>query len=102
MQFIILTRRNADRFRDEEFQAVRDEETRRVQELYMASQIRQIWCREDIRGVAMLIEAATPEEARGIFGSLPMAAAGMIALDALIPLTPYYGFAQQLLAVRAA
>lgn len=92
MQFLALTRRNADEFAPADFQAATPAEVRRVQELYMAGTVRQIWCREDSRGVALVIEAADAEAARAVLGTLPMHAKGMIAVETLAPLAPYFGF----------
>ena len=92
MQFLILTSRSSD-FTEADFSAGLADEVQRVRELYGAAVIRQIWRRADIPGAVLLIEATDEQEASNALSTLPLVAAGMVLIDALIPLEPYAGFA---------
>lgn len=91
MQFLVLTARNSG-FADAEFKALAATESDRAKALYMEGGVRQMWCRGDKRGIALLLEAADAAAAEAMIESLPMRAAGLIAIDALVPLDPYFGF----------
>jgi hypothetical protein len=95
MQFLALNRRRSEDFADAEFAARIADEVHRVRELYADSFIRQIWHRGDTPGGCLIIEAGTEEEARERLGTLPLVAAGMVEVAAVIPLKPFAGFGPQ-------
>jgi muconolactone delta-isomerase len=68
------------------------QEGERVKVLYAAGVLRQVWKRGDMAGAAILWEAANEAEVREAIASLPIFAAGMLEIVALIPLQPYAGF----------
>jgi hypothetical protein len=68
-------------------------EAARVWELYTAGVVRSIHYREDVAGAVLLLEAAAPKEAAQAAESLPLAQAGLLAVQ-VIPLSPYTGFEQ--------
>jgi muconolactone delta-isomerase len=92
MQFISVTRRKSDVFTEAQFAAKTPEEWQRARTLYAEGAIRQLWARGDVPGACILWEASDESAARELFGSLPMAQAGMLELLALITLKPYPGF----------
>lgn len=95
MQFVSLSRRRVDAFPPEAFTPeLARRESARVRELYAAGILRQVWKRGDVPGSCILWEAASEQEVRDAFASLPIFAAGMLELAALIPLEPYPGFSQ--------
>lgn len=69
-------------------------ESERVRELYAAGILRQVWKRGDMPGACILWEAASEQEVRDAIASLPIFAAGMLEIAALLPLEPYPGFSQ--------
>lgn len=93
MQFLSVSRRRVDAFPPEAFtsELVRGE-TARVRELYSAGILRQIWKRGDVPGACILWEAASEQEVRDAIASLPIFAAGMLEIVALVPLEAYPGF----------
>jgi muconolactone delta-isomerase len=93
MQFMVLLRRITERFSEADFVPLLDAEAERARTLYTAGITRQIWSRGDIPGACLLIEAADEPEVRAILASLPLLAAGMLEITALVPLKPYRGFA---------
>jgi muconolactone delta-isomerase len=93
-QFIALFRRDYDRFPEAEFTpALLEQEAERARQLYTGGTFRAIWSRQDVPGAVVLLEAGSIDEARAVLGSLPLAVLEMLALDALVPLIPYRGFA---------
>ncbi len=64
-----------------------------MRELYTAGIIRTIWRRKDMPGAAIVMEAASEEEAREAVASLPLAKRDMLEVVALTQLEPYPGFA---------
>ena len=54
--------------------------------------LRQVWKRGDVAGAAILWEAAGEAEVRAALASLPIFAAGMLEIVAVVPLEPYPGF----------
>jgi muconolactone delta-isomerase len=93
MQFLSLSRRRTDAFPPEAFTPdLIAQEGARVKELYAAGIVRQIWARADTPGAAILWEASAEAEVRAACDSLPLYAAGMLEIAALVPLKPYAGF----------
>lgn len=93
MQFISISRRQTDAFPPEAFTPeLIGQEAARVKEMYVAGILRQIWARGDAGGAVILWEAAGEDEVRAAIESLPIFNAGMLGLDALVPLKPYAGF----------
>jgi muconolactone delta-isomerase len=68
------------------------QEGERVKALYAAGLIRQVWKRGDAAGAAILWEAGSKADVQAALGSLPIAQAGMLEIEALLPLEPYPGF----------
>ena len=68
-------------------------EALRAWELHQLGVVRELYFREDIAEVVLVLECATLEEAGAALASLPLAQAGLIAFD-LISLRAYDGFAR--------
>ena len=93
MQFLSISRRRTDQFPAEAFTAeLIAGEGQRVKALYASGILRQIWKRADTPGASILWEAATESEVQAAIESLPIYQAGMLEIQALIPLEPYPGF----------
>jgi muconolactone delta-isomerase len=93
MQFLSVSRRRTDAFPPEAFTAeLIGGEAQRVKELYVSGVLRQVWKRSDAGGAAILWEAANEAEVRAAIASLPLFKAGMLAVEAFVPLEPYAGF----------
>ena len=92
-QFIALLRRNYDEFPEPAFTPeLMEAEAEQARRLYTQGVTRQIWSRGDHPGAAMVLEAASADEARAALETLPLVAKGMLLLDILVPLNPYRGF----------
>jgi muconolactone delta-isomerase len=92
-QFIAAVRRDLEKFSASDFTPeLLEAEAERVRQLYADGVFRQVWGRADSPGAVILIEAGTPDEAQAVLASLPLAVREMLALDLLVPLTPYRGF----------
>ena len=63
-----------------------------MRELYSAGVIRNIWRRKDMPGAAILMEAASEDEARAAAASLPLAKRDMLEVFVVTQLDPYPGF----------
>jgi muconolactone delta-isomerase len=92
MQFMTLSRRRTEAFSDAEFATKIDAEAEQARSLYLEGFIRQIWHRGDQGGACILIEADTKEQVHHTLNTLPMVAAGMLEVVAVVPLNPYRGF----------
>lgn len=93
MQFLSVSRRRVDVFPLEAFTPeLQRGETARVRELYASGLLRQVWKRGDIPGSCIVWEAASEQLVRDAIASLPIFAAGMMEIVALVPLEPYPGF----------
>jgi hypothetical protein len=92
MQFLVVNKRNTEKFSEADFTPKIPLEVRRVQELYSESFIRQIWHRADTPGGILLVEAESVEGVRGTLGTLPMVAAGLVEVAMIVPLRPFAGF----------
>lgn len=93
MQFLTLSRRRTDAFPAEAFtRELIAQEAQRVKEMYAAGLLRQVWKRGDTPGAAIVWEAGSEEEVRDALESLPIYKAGMLELNAIVPLEPYPGF----------
>jgi muconolactone delta-isomerase len=94
MQFLILTERRMDLFPAEAWTPdLIALEANRVRELYTEGFIRSIWRRKDKPGAAILMEAASQEEALTQISTLPLAERGMLNFAVVTQLEPYPGFA---------
>ena len=93
MQFLTLLSRNTKDFTDADFAPRLEPEAEKARALYKEGFFRQIWTRGDVPGACALIEAESEAEVRAKIQTLPLLAAGMLILDAVIPLNPYRGFA---------
>jgi len=93
MQFLTISRRRTTEFPPEAFTPdLLAREGQRVRQLYASGILRQIWRRADTPGASILWEAATESEVQAALASLPIYQAGMLEIQALIPLEPYPGF----------
>jgi muconolactone delta-isomerase len=92
MQFLSITRRKSDAFTEAQFAEKTQDEWQRARTMYAEGGLRQIWARGDTPGACILWEAENEAAAKELFGSLPMAKAGMLELLAFIPLKSYPGF----------
>ena len=93
MQFLSISRRRTAEFPPEAFTPdLLARESQRVRQLYACGILRQIWRRGDTPGASILWEAATESEVQAAIESLPIYQAGMLEIQALIPLEPYPGF----------
>jgi len=89
--FFALVKRDYEKFTEADFAPLLEPEAERARELYTAGAFRQMWSRGDLPGAAILIEAASLEEAKGFMASLPLAEKGMLKYE-VMPLSPYRGF----------
>jgi muconolactone delta-isomerase len=92
MQFMILLRRRTEDFAEEDFAPKLEPEAERARALYAQGVIRQIWGRADEPGACMLVEANTEDDVHESLQTLPLLAAGMLEVTAVVPLVPYRGF----------
>jgi len=93
MQFLSISRRRTDQFPPEAFTAeLIAGEAQRVKALYASGILRQVWKRADTPGASILWEAPGETEVRAAIATLPIFAAGMLEIQALVPLEPYAGF----------
>jgi hypothetical protein len=93
MQFMVLLRRVTERFSEADFAKLLEPEAERARALYMEDFTQQIWSRGDVPGACLLVQAPDEAQARATLETLPLLAAGMLELSALVPLKPYRGFA---------
>lgn len=93
MQFLSLSRRRTDEFPPEAFTLeLTAKEAGRVKALYASGILRQVWRRGDLAGAAILWEAPSEAEVRAALATLPIYEAGMLEIQAVVPLEPYPGF----------
>lgn len=93
MQFISVSRRRTEAFPAEAWTPeLVAAEGQRVRELYAAGVVRTIWRRQDMPGAAMILEAASEDEARAALESLPLAQKGMLEIVVFTALEPYPAF----------
>jgi muconolactone delta-isomerase len=92
-QFIVMLRRDLDRFGESDFAPLLEPEAEQARRLYTGGQLRTIWGRKDAPGAVLIFEAADEAEARRFAGTLPLVEKGMMIVDAFCELGPYRGFA---------
>jgi hypothetical protein len=92
MQYLALMRRRTEAYTEEQFAPFIEAERQQARQLYMDGTVRQIWHRDDKPGACLLIEAASPDEARTHVQTLPLVQAEMLELEMLVSLKPYAGF----------
>jgi hypothetical protein len=92
MQFLALLRRDTERFTDADFTPHLPDEAQQRRKLYADAALRQVWNRGDFPGSVMMFEAADQASAQAHLGTLPLVSAGLMLVDALVPLQPYPGF----------
>jgi muconolactone delta-isomerase len=93
VQFLSVSRRRTDAFPAEAWTPeLVEAEGQRVRELYAAGVVRTIWRRKDMPGAAMILEAASEDEARAVLASLPLAQRGMLEVVVFTALEPYPAF----------
>ena len=68
-------------------------EAQAVWQLSQEGTIREIYFRRDRKAAVLLLECGTPEAARKVLASLPLAREGLIDFE-IIALRPYDGFAR--------
>jgi muconolactone delta-isomerase len=91
MQFLILSRRRTERFTDDQFAALLEQEVAQARVLYAEGFFRQLWHRGDVPGGCLLVEADSKERVRERLNTLPLYRADMIEFS-IVPLRPYAGF----------
>jgi muconolactone delta-isomerase len=93
MQFLSISRRRTTEFPPEAFTPdLVAREGQRVRQLYASGILRQIWKRADTPGATILWEAPSEADVQAALATLPIYQAGMLEIQALIPLEPYAGF----------
>jgi muconolactone delta-isomerase len=92
MQFLTILSRNTRDFTDADFAPRLEPEAEQARTLYKEGVFRQVWSRGDVPGACVIIEAGSEAEVRAKIETLPLVAAGMLNVDAVIPLLPYRGF----------
>jgi len=93
-QFIAIVHRDHDGHAPDDFTPeLLELEAEGARTLYTADVVRSYWSRKDVPGAVLLIEAADEAAARAAVDTLPLRKRGMLALDMLVPLMPYRGFA---------
>jgi muconolactone delta-isomerase len=93
MQFLSISRRRTDEFPAEAFTPeLVANEGKTVKKLYASGILRQVWRRGDVGGAAIVWEAASEAEVRAALETLPLYQAGMLEIQAVVPLEPYAGF----------
>jgi YCII-related domain. len=93
VQFLSVSRRRTEAFPPEAWTPeLVAAEGQRVRELYAAGVVRTIWRRKDMPGAAMILEAASEDEARAALESLPLAQKGMLEIVVFTELEPYPAF----------
>jgi muconolactone delta-isomerase len=68
-------------------------ETKIVWDMYMSGALREIYLRQDQRGVVIIFECDSVEEVQQHLNTLPLVQHGLIAFD-VVPVGPYPGFAR--------
>ena len=91
-QFLVLAKRNTERFSDADFAPHLESEADHARKLYSQGVVRQIFGRADLPGAVLILEAASLEDARSQAGTLPLVQKEMLDIE-VIPLVPYRGFA---------
>ena len=92
MQFLTISRRRTEIHTEDEFAPMLPAEAEQARTLYAEGAVRQIWHRADLPGAVLMFEAASEDEVRRQLNRLPMVAAGLLEIVAVIPLNPYRGF----------
>jgi muconolactone delta-isomerase len=77
----------------DQFQQFAQAEARRVWELHQSGLIRELYFRADRNEAVLVLEGASPAEAREVLATLPFVRAGLIAFE-IIPLKAYPAFAR--------
>jgi muconolactone delta-isomerase len=89
MEYLLVTRRDRTKFRDEEAEKLFAAEALGVEELRKKGFIRGIWSRADVTGACLLIAAQDEAAVRSGLATLPLFQQKMVQIEALIPLSPY-------------
>jgi muconolactone delta-isomerase len=92
-QFIVLVKRDYERFRESDFAPLLEPEAEQARRLYADGKLRSIWGRKDAPGAVLVLEAADEREARAFAASLPLVERGMLIVEAFCEIGPYRGFA---------
>jgi len=96
MQFMVLFSLNPGKAQTPPAETLLEAEFEAVRGLYMDGLIRQLWLRSDGSGAVAIVEDASAEAAAGKLGALPMVRAGVLHAPAIVPLSPYWGFAPRM------
>lgn len=89
MQYVVLTRRDRTNFTDTEAEALFPAEASGVETLRREGFLLQIWDRADLAGACLLCDTSDEARLRQVLAGLPLFAAGMVAIERLVPLRPY-------------
>ncbi len=90
--FIVIARRNYERFTQADFTAdLLDAEAEQVRRLYADGVFRNVWGHASPAGAVILLEAESLDVAREVLGTLPLLARGMLDVE-VIAVGPYRGF----------
>ncbi len=68
-------------------------EAKRVWQLHQSGVIRELYFRADRHAAVLMLECASPDEARSVLSTLPLIQHKLIDFD-IIPLAAYPGFAR--------
>lgn len=91
MQFLVLAT-TSEKIKYEEIPSLVHDEVRKVWELYKSGVIRSINHRGDVRGVVLMLETDSMEDAQKALKSLPLVEAGLVVITDVIPLKPYLSY----------
>jgi muconolactone delta-isomerase len=95
MQFLALAKARPEAFKDgppADFNKVAAEDTAHAHKAYLGGVLRQMWLRDPGHGPVAIVEAASAEDVRALFGEWPLFKVGYMELD-VFALHPYHGFA---------
>lgn len=94
MQFLVLAKARVEAFKNgkpADFEQVAAGDAAHAQKAYLSGALRQMWARERGHGPVAIVEAASAEEVRKLFGEWPLFKVGYMEID-VFALYPYAGF----------
>jgi muconolactone delta-isomerase len=94
MQFLILARARPEAFKNgvpADFAEVAAQDAAHAQKAYLGGVLRQMWTRDPGHGPVAIVELASVEDARALFGAWPLFKIGYMEMD-VFALNPYPGF----------
>jgi uncharacterized protein YciI len=92
MQFLVVTRRRTEQFREADFAAELEPEAEQARAFYTSGVFRSLFSRGDVPGAVIMLEAADLAEAQRVMSAMPFARKGLMDVE-IIELRPYRGFA---------